>query len=100
MTYILTTTTTTTTTTDDEYNQSSTQRQRHIMLVHHAIAFICGYFCLIYEVRNAFNVIVFDEMNGSVNFFKVWTKYPTSQSHLPFSFFIDMLFIDAAILCW
>jgi hypothetical protein len=51
MTYILTTTTTTTTTGD---------RQRIIMLIHHAIAFICGYFCLVYEVRvrNEINVFV------------------------------------------
>ena len=31
---------------DDEYHT-----QRIVMLVHHAIAFICGYFCLMYEVR-------------------------------------------------
>jgi len=35
---------------DDEYHT-----RRIVMLVHHAVAFICGYFCLIYEVRRRIN---------------------------------------------
>jgi hypothetical protein len=32
------------------YIFTTDDKQRIIMLIHHAIAFICGYFCLIYEV--------------------------------------------------